>query len=199
MRFLTFRTILLTGFILSMITSCKKDPDNPGTTAQKPKVGTTWTYNYYTYYNTGGLATSGIMTHKAVSEEMLGGETWLKIKDVADDTVLYWLKEKTGGLYQYTNNASYVLCKSPATLNETYNTFNKGSAESFIVKDVNLTLPTGIGDVVVNYYEGSKNGELADQIWYNANAWIVRQQGYRKPPLGVNYKYSALFIRSITY
>jgi hypothetical protein len=198
MRFLTFRNLLLAGAVMAGIVSCKKDPD-PGTNNQKPKVGTTWTYIYYTYYNNGGLATSGIVTHKAVSEEMLGGEAWLKIKDVAADTVVYWLKEKTGGLYQYTNNSSYILCKSPATLNDTYTTFNKGSAEDFVVKDVNLTLPTNIGDVVVNYYEGSKNGELLDQIWYNSNAWIVRHQVYRKPPLGVNYKYSALFIQSITY
>lgn len=163
-------------------------------------MGTTWTYRYYTFYENGGLATTGTITYKAKIEETIGGENWLRINDLGPDTTVYLMKEKAGGLYQYTNNNSYLLCKNPASLNETYNTFNKGSAEDFQVLGVNFTLPTDIGDVVANYYEGTKNGNLIDQIWYNANAWIVRHQVFRKFPMGtVYYKYSAMFLQQIIY
>ena len=112
--------IINIGLILFI--SCKDDPP-PSPPAQKPKVGTTWTYVYYTYYSTGGLATSGVITHKATSQVTLGGESWLMVKDVTADTVVYYLQEKTGGLYQYTNNSSNLLCKNPAVLNETYTSF----------------------------------------------------------------------------
>lgn len=91
------------------------------------------------------MATSQVITHKAKSEENIGGEKWLKIADVGADTTVYFLNTKAGGLYQYTNNNSYLLCKHPAVVNDTYNTFNNGSAEGFTVKTANDTLPTGIG------------------------------------------------------
>ncbi len=199
--YLNTQTILfaITGAIL--LSSCKKDNNGGAPPApQKPKVGTTWTYRYYTFYENGGLATTGTITYKAKIEETIGGENWLRINDLGPDTTVYLMKEKAGGLYQYTNNNSYLLCKNPASLNETYNTFNKGSAEDFQVLGVNFTLPTDIGDVVANYYEGTKNGNLIDQIWYNANAWIVRHQVFRKFPMGtVYYKYSAMFLQQIIY
>lgn len=194
----SFRIVLF-FFILTGIIACKGDPP-PTPTPEKPKVGTTWTYTYYTYYTNGGIATSGTMTHKAVNEVTLGGETWLTIKDVAADTVVYYLKEKTGGLYQYTDNNSHLFLKSPATLNESYTTRNRNTVMQYTVKGVNSSLPTNIGDVIVNFYEGYIGVDLIEEIWFNANAWIVRHQVYRKHPLGLNfYKYSALFIQDIDY
>ena len=168
---------------------------------QKPKVGTTWTYRYYTYYSYGSLATSQTIVHKARSEESFGGEKWLNIIDVSTDTTVYFLNTKTGGLYQYTSNNSYLLCKYPAAVNDTYNTFNSGATEMFTVKGVNDTLVTGIGDVPVNYHEGVKGAYLIDLIWYNDNAWIVRRYQYFKgpPPGNRYYLYSKMFIDNIVY
>ncbi len=195
--------LVISGYFLG---SCQKELD--GSTSggivpadQKPKVGTIWTYRYYTYYSYGGLATSKIIYHKARNEETIGGEKWLNIIDVDSDTTVYLLNVKTGGLYQYTNSNSYLLCKYPAVLNETYNTFNSGATEDFTVKGVNDTLPTGVGDVPANYYEGVKNSYLIDLIWYNKNAWIVRKHQYLKkaPPSTLYYMYSNMFIDNIVY
>ncbi|GAB2841546.1 hypothetical protein [Ferruginibacter profundus] len=208
-RIKTVLLLLLTGFLCS---SCQKEVngliDGGGSVIpvkQKPKVGTVWTYHYYTY-NTpgagGGIKTSIILTLKAKSEDVLGGEKWLNIVDVATDTTVFLLNEKPGGLYQYTNNKSYLLCKDPAAVNDTYNTFNNGSAEDFTVKLVKDTLPTGIGDIPVNYYEGVKLTYLVDQVWYNEYAWIVRKQYFiSKPGIGtwVYYRFSTLFLDKIEY
>lgn len=187
--------------VMLFLASCQKEAGggNNNTNNQKPKVGTTWIYRYYTYYVNGGLATSGTMTHKAKNVETIGGETWLNVVDIATDTTVYKLREKSDGLHQYTNSNSYLFCKNPATLNETYSTYNKGVPEDFTVKKVRDSLDTDIGKVLTNYYEGFVGGEIKDEIWFNANAWIVRHQTYRKPPLGTNYRYTALFLQSITY
>lgn len=185
-----------------LFSSCQKENkgnNNNNNTAQKPKVGTTWVYSYYTYYNTGGVASTKTVTYKAVSEVTLGGETWLKINETVVDTTVYYLKEKADGLYEYANNTANLFCKEPAAGGQTYTSFHNGATENFTVVSAGITLPTNLGDIKVNYYEGRKNGEQADDIWYNTSAWIVKHQGYRKPPLGTNYKYSALFIQSITY
>ena len=115
------------------------------------------------------------------------------------DTTVYLLREKSDGLYQYANNDANLFCKNPASLNETYTSYNRDSMEVFQVLGAGIDLPTNIGDIKVNFYEGRRSGNLIDEIWFNANAWIVRHQFYRKPPLGSYYKYSALFIRDITY
>ncbi|MFZ1369919.1 MAG: hypothetical protein WAR78_06040, partial [Ferruginibacter sp.] len=123
-----------------MISSCQKEIDgivNGATTApanQKPKLGTTWIYRYNTFYSFGGLLSSKFVTLKAKTEEVHGGETWLNIVDMDADTTVYLLNTKTGGLYQYANNNSYLFCKYPAAVNDTYNTFNKGEFEDFTVK-----------------------------------------------------------------
>ncbi len=199
-----YRNIKFVVPFLLVITlvSCQKESgnNNNNNTNQKPKVGTTWTYRYYTYYQNGGLATSATIRYKASSEETLGGEKWLKIIEMGPDTTVYYLKEKTGGLYQYANNASNLFCKNPASLNETYTSFNAGSSEDFTVLGVNQVLPTDIGDVPANYYEGRKSGDLIDQVWFNANAWILRHQVYKKFPMGVDFfKYKALFLQEIVY
>ncbi len=196
-----FRQGLMITAVITVLVSCQKENDGGGTpVSQKPKVGTTWTFSYYTYYTNGGVATFKIVTWKAVSEETLGGEKWLRINELGVDTTVYLLREKSDGLYQYANSTSNLFCKNPASVNDTYTSFNSGSAEDFKVLGAGINLATNIGDIKVNFYEGRKTGELIDEIWYNANAWIVWHQVYRKFPLGnVYYKYSALFIRDITY
>ena len=201
--------ILITGLIL--LNSCQKeitgeiDPGGGGggTTGMKPKVGTIWSYHYYTYWPIlgGGVRSVSILTLKAKSEETLGGEKWLNVVDVAADTTFYYLREKTDGLYQYTNGNAYLLCKHPAVVNDSYNTYNDGSAENFVVKGVQDTIPTGIGDVPANFYEGTKTGYLIDQLWYHTNAWIVRKTFYLKlpAPSPLYYKYSSMFLDAIVY
>lgn len=186
--------------VLTILASCQKENNGEVPVSQKPKVGTIWTFSYYTYYIGGGVATSKTVTWKAVSEETLGGERWLRINELGVDTTVYLLREKSDGLYQYVNSAANLFCKNPAVLNETYTTYNRDSIEVFKVLGVGIDLPTNIGDIKVNFYEGRKSIELIDEIWFNTNAWIVRHQFYRKFPLGFTYyKYSALFIRDITY
>lgn len=202
---------LLVFFVATvLLASCQKEVADTGSgsgtgvtppAAQKPKVGTTWTYNYTTFYASGGIETIKTLTYRAKEEETLGGEKWLNIVDVATDTTVFKLNSKTGGLFQYTNNSSYLLCKQPAAVNDTYNTFNAGSAEVFTVKSVNDTLATGIGKKPANYYEGVVGGTLIDFIWYNDNAWIVHKILWRKlaPPSTAYFRYSTLYISSIVY
>lgn len=193
-----------------LFTSCQKELEGLGNTGgggpvipvnQKPKLGTTWTYRYYTYNQNGSLATSAVIIHKAKTKITQGGEKWLNIVDMGADTTVYLLNENSGGLYQFTNNSSNLLCKFPALINDTYNTFNEGSAESFTVKGVNDTLPTGIGNIAANYYEGVKGAQLIDQIWYNEYAWIVRKSQYRNRSVLIPafYKYYTFFLDAITY
>lgn len=188
-----------------MIISCQKELRgiiaDPAVAVLKPKVGTVWIYRYYTYRSIdGGIATSDIVKYVAQNEKIITGEKWLNIVEVGPDTTVYFLQENIDGLYQYTNNNKYLFCKFPAVLNDTYNSFNRGSAEDFIVKGTNDTLTTGIGDVPVNFYEGNKGGLLKDWIWYHKNAWIVRHYVFLKFPLGVvTYRYSGMFLQSIVY
>jgi hypothetical protein len=147
---------------------------------QFPKVGTIWTYRYNWWNSAGGATNTKLIYHKAKSEETIAGEKWLKIVDVETDTTVYFLNTKIDGLYQYTNNASYMLCKYPATVGDTYNTFNGGSAEDFTVRAINDTTPTGIGNIPLSKYEGVKGGIIIDVVWYNKNAWIVWKYQYKK-------------------
>lgn len=197
---------LILFFVAGTILSCQKEINglsdgiiNPAD--QKPKVGTIWTYRYTTYQIVGSVIAVKVIYHKAQSEETVGSEKWLKIIDVDADTTVYYLNVKTNGLYQYTNNNSYLFCKSPAVINETYNTFNDGSTEDFTVKTVNDTLATGIGNIPANYYEGVKGGYLIDRIWYNKNAWIVHRVIWRKKPdpSTAYYRFSTMYIDNIIY
>lgn len=192
------------------LVSCQKEIDgsltgggviNPPPPPQKPKLGTTWTYRYYTYHSYGGVNIIKQVVHRAKAEETLGGEKWLKIVDVETDTTVYYLNEKTGGLYQYANNNSNLFCKDTAILDDTYSSFFEGSAVTMTVKGMNNTLPTGIGDVPANYYEGKRGSSLIfDKIWYNKYAWIVRKYKYHQFPVtGVYYQKSALYIDNIVY
>lgn len=209
-----FNSILFLFALLSILfISCQKEINglidgsiSVTPTNQKPKLGTKWTYRYYIYHANGSLYKSSIVVHFAKSEDSIAGEKWLNIVDVDTDTTVYYLNTKTGGLYQYTNNSSYLFCKYPSGINDSYTSFNEGAAENFIVKAVNDTLPTGIGDVPVNYYEGFKTIpsagiQLIDLVWYNDNAWIVRKSQYRSTSLVLPfyYKYYTYFLDNIVY
>ncbi|MBL7700894.1 MAG: hypothetical protein JNM14_01480 [Ferruginibacter sp.] len=200
--------ILVAGLLT--ILSCQKEIDgtNGGTIVppadQKPKVGTTWTYYYYWWNSPGGLTNSKIITHIAKSEETLGGEKWLKIVDVETDTTVYYLNTKVDGLYQYINSTPFLLCKYPASVNDSYLTFFGGTNELFTVKNVNDTTATGIGAIPLNKYEGVFDAFIKDILWYNKNAWIVWRQQYKKlvfanPPNTVIYLQSSMYINSIVY
>ena len=207
------KTCYLYFFILiigaSTIMSCQKEVNGltDGTTTitpadQKPKVGTIWTYQYYWFYGPGQPTHAKIVTYKAQSEEILGGEKWLKIVDMETDTVVYFLNTKVDGLYQFTNNGPNLLCKYPAVVNDTYTTFNGGSTEFFTVRGINDTIPTGIGDIPLSKYEGVKTAYIIDLLWYNKNAWIVWNYKYKLVPVSpspIYYLYSKMFIESIVY
>lgn len=197
--------LLLLPLAAVILWSCQKE--NGGGTnppaSQKPKVGTTWTYSYYIFNNDGSLHSTETVTYKAKTQETLGGETWLKVVNNANDTLVYYLKEKPDGLHQYANNTSNLFCKFPAALNDTYTSYNARGVEDFVVKGVNDILPTNIGDIKVNHYEGTKvigTPTIIDYLWYNEHAWIVRHHVYRKLVLsGVYYKHTSLLIQSIVY
>ncbi len=201
MRIKTFFTLVFFLLAIVVITSCQKESTPTPIPATKPKIGTQWTYRYLTYYPAGGLANNITLVMRIKGEVTLGGETWFNVVNNATDTTMFYLKEKTGGLYQYANSSSNLFCKYPAVLNETYSSFNAGGMEDFTVKGVNDLLATGIGDVLTNHYEGVKGGLLIDKIWYNNNAWIVRHEVYRliPPPSNTYYRYSNLFLDAIIY
>jgi hypothetical protein len=193
---------------LALLNSCQKELDYaiiPGTTPivlQKPKLGTEWYYRFYTFYSySGGLATSENLVYKAKSEEVINGEKWLQVVNVAADTTVYLLQEKADGLYQYINNNGYLFCKYPAAVNDRYTTFYSGEMEDFIVKAVNDTISTDIGDIATTYYETYKGSHLIDQVWYDPYTWVVWKQVNRKIyPLGTAYfKYSVLYLSKIIY
>lgn len=197
--------VLAVSFLFS---SCQKELDYeiiPGITPpvlQKPRLGTKWSYRYYTFYSySGGLATAENLVFKAKSEEIINSEKWLRIVNVDTDTTVYLLQEKSDGLYQFTNNNGYLLCKYPAAKNDTYTTFYSGEMEDFVVKGVNDTIITDIGDIPATYYETYKGTHLVDQLWYNPYTWIVWRQVNRKVyPLGTAYyKASVLYLFKIEY
>ncbi|MEP7254380.1 MAG: hypothetical protein ABI666_01325 [Ferruginibacter sp.] len=204
-KFFVFTFILFAGG--SLLSSCQKEINlttgsgSPATPVnQKPKVGTVWTYLYTKYYSFGGVFSIATVVYKAASEETLGGEKWLKVIDQATGATVYLLNEKTGALYQYTNNSSNLFFKYPAVVNDSYSTYNSGSSEDFTVKEVNVTLSTGLGDIVVNHYEGSSGGSLKEELWYNENVWIAWQYVYFQPPFGAPlFRISTLFLQTITY
>lgn len=197
----TFFKLVFIFLAIVTMQSCQKSSTPTPVVVSKPKVGTQWTYRYLTYYPAGGLANNITLVMRIKGEVTLGGETWFNVVNNATDTTMFYLKEKTGGLYQYANSSSNLLCKYPAVLNDTYSSFNAGSMEDFTVKGVNDLLATGIGDVLTHFYEGVKGGFLIDKIWYNNNAWIVRHEVYRliPPPSNTYYRYSNLFLDAIIY
>jgi hypothetical protein len=197
--------MILGGCLMS---SCQKEIDGTigGTIVppadQQPRVGTLWIYQYYWNNGAGNPTHFKSVSHRAKSEEILGGEKWLKIVDVETDTTVYFLNTKPDGLYQYANSNPYLLCKYPAAVNDSYTTFNGGATEFFTVRGVNDTIPTALGSIPLSRYEGVKTGYIIDVLWYNKNAWIVWQHQYRLvsvSPAPIYYLYSRMFIESIVY
>lgn len=191
-------TLLLVSIVI-LLASCQKENDNTQPVAQKPKVGTTWIYSYYIYNPQGGVISSKFLTWKAVAQETIAGESWLRINELVVDTTVYLLREKTGGLYQYDNSSAQLFCKNPANTGDTYSSFYRDTTLAFTVSMAAFTYGSNVGDVKTNFYEARRNGNLTDEFWFNENAWILRQQSYRKPLFGSYYKYTAHFIQSITY
>jgi len=202
-RYSLFFLLALSGvFFLS----CQKEIDGSlaegfASPDQQPKIGTTWTYRYYTYNQDGSLADSKFLTYRAKTEDTIAGEKWLNVVDVDKDTTVCKLQLKADGLYQYTNNTSSLFCKDPAFVGDVYNTYNAGFPDTFYVRGMKDTLSTGIGDIPLNYYEGYRSGLRIDLIWYNKNAWIVWKTLYQnRARVGFFwYKYSSMFLEQIVY
>jgi hypothetical protein len=124
----------------------------------------------------------------------------LRIIDEATQATIYYLQVKTGGMYQFANNTSNLFLKDPATLNDTYSTYNNGAPEDFTVKGVKVSIVTGVGNTEVNYYEGVKNALVIDKIWYNSKVWIARHELFVKfSPISPYYRYSTLVLQDIYY
>jgi hypothetical protein len=187
-----YQQALLLFVMTAIIFSCNKGGSDGPVAVTSPRVGTTWTYQLDTYGAGGTSYTSNTLVYKVSNEQSLGGETWLNITDSTSTTV-YLLRQKTGGLYNYANSTANLLCKDPATVNDTYSGFFSGAAESFTVKEVGTTIGGGISvlgtvfpDFTVNRYEGTQAGILKDIIWNNSNAWIVRKETYAVNLSGIN-------------
>ncbi len=195
------KALFLSIFISSIAASCSKSSDDPVPVVKTPKLGTTWTYQMDKYGVNSNTFTTSTVKHKATSELNIGGETWLRI---TDDTLglVYILNTKTGGLYQYDNSVSNLLCKYPATVNDSYNTYNYGAAETFTVKETGLSLGSSNGASFynVNRYEGVKSGMITDQIWYNNEVWFARRETWI--PSGVipgSFRRVRWILQSVTY
>jgi len=189
---------------LVMFSSCQKEidgtlPGGPGVIAptnKKPKLGTTWTYRFDTFYSNGFLDKTTTVVHQAVSEEAHGTETWLNVIDTATHNTVYLLKEKTGGLFQYANNNEYQFCKDSATLNESYT----GYEGTFTVRGVRDSLAGYLGTYVVNYYEvGPPGGDISNKIWYSPYYWIVQRFVYTRNLSNIYYRRSAMYLTQISY
>jgi len=192
-------TLLLACFISGFVSSCKKS--SPAATAPavtKPRVGTVWKYRYKTFDGAGVVYTTTNIIYKASSEQTLGGEKWLNITDSTNATV-FLLNVKTGGLYQYANNTSNLLCKDPAAVNDAYTSYNEGSAEDFTTKEVSVLLAAPINDVTVNRYEGVKGGNLTDIYWYNSDLWMVKREFYKVNLMGFWHINKRWELTAITY
>jgi len=170
----------------TMFVSCSKSSDDPTTpTVKKPALNTKWTYQLDSY-NTGNTSfSSTTVVHTASSQVSMGGETWLR---VTDDTMglVFLLNAKTGGIYQYDNGASNLLCKYPAAVNDVYNTSNGGEPETFTVKYTNFSLipVSGAEFKNITMNEGVKNSVVRDQLWYSDEVWIARRETWK--PVGLN-------------
>ena len=158
--------------------SCKKKDSTPPA-PDSPRVGTKWTYQYKTFDGGGMLADTYIFSYMASSEVTLGGEIWLNITDSLGAT-FFMMKLKPDGLYQYANNSAQLLCKDPATVGDSYISYNAGADETFTVSGVNtlINLPYPTNNVYVNSYNGEKAGNLRDIIWYNKDLWIAKMEKY---------------------
>lgn len=193
------RTFLSVLIVAGIFSSCKKTSSTTPETVTKPRVGTIWTYRYKTFDGSGIVVSTNNIVYKATSAQTLGGEQWINITDSVNATV-FLLNVKTGGLYQYANSASNLFCKYPAAVNDTYNTYNSGGAETFTVSGVDILVSDApMDDVKVNRYDGVKSGNLTDQVWYNENLWIMKMEKFAPNLMGVYQRNKRWELLSIVY
>lgn len=193
--------LLLIVVICGITASCSKSSDPVIPVTKTPKLGTTWVYQQDKFKADGINYITTTVTHKATSEVTLGGETWLKITDDTLATV-YLLNVKPGGLYQYADNASQLLCKMPAAVNDVYTAYNRGGSENFTVKQTGITVGSGGTSYNnINMYEGYQGANLWDKIWYNDAVWFARRETWRYDPFFLTFyrRDSRLILTSITY
>ena len=193
--------------IAILLQACQKGPDEIDISNQKPRVGSKWVYRYTTYTSMGGFIMSKDLTYRATAMETLGGEQWLKIVDSATGVTAFYLREKPDGIYQYINNNSYLMCKTPAAVNDTYTGFTATEAADYTVRSVGEVQAFGVlGNLTVNYYEGTITLPLtgthtADKLWYNKRVWIAQRYIYTK--IGVinptYYRSATLIIQNFIY
>ncbi len=176
-----FLTLLFIMAVLAISCSKSSTPD-PVSAPTKPRVGTKFTYRYKTFTPGGVVLTSQDVVYSITAEQTLGGEKWFQFSDPSGTPWLL-LNVKTGGLYQYANNASQLLCKFPAVLNETYAAYNNGATETFTVKTVDSLLAAPIADVKVNMYESTAGGFVTGYNFYNADYWLVKREIWQLNPV----------------
>ncbi len=168
------RTLLLPLTLIAFLYSnCKKD-DAP-VARTEVSLGTEWTYRYKKFDAAGVINKTISVKYRVSSEQSISGEKWFVITD-STQTPLFVLTTRTDGLYQYTNSNDYLLCKYPATANETYSSYNNGEDEDFTVKEAGATVNVPKGDIMVNRYEGEQGGIVKDIIWYNPDFWFVKKE-----------------------
>jgi hypothetical protein len=162
--------------------SCKKSSTTVEPPVTKPRVGSKFTYRYKTFFPSGLINTSQDVVYSITAEVTLGGEKWFQFSEPSGTPWLL-LNVKAGGLYQYANNASNLLCKYPAAKNETYNAFNNGATETFTVKAVDSLLAAPIADVKVNMYESMAGGYIMGYNFYNPDYWLVKREVWQLTPV----------------
>ncbi len=184
--------ILIAVFVLF---SCKKT--SKPEVVEKPRSGTKWTYNYKTYNGIGALSSESFINLTA-TEETIANEKWLVLKNDAGATV-YTLQEKANGLYQYVNNASYLLAKHPAMVNDSYPSWYNGAAITYTVKAVGDSILAWNDIYSTTYSEGVQNAKIFDKIWYNPNVWFVLKETYAISPFGVYHLDTRMTLSEISY
>ncbi len=164
-----------------------------------PKVGTKWVYRLKKFNAAGILQTTTNLTYTISAEQTMGPDKWFVITDSTGATV-FVLNQKPDGLYQFQNSGAHLLCKDPALANDSYDTQNDGSDETFLVraKDSTVTLP--YGDLVIQSYEGQQGGVLKDIIWYNSTVWFAKKEVYVLNTFtGLNHVDTRLELVDLTY
>ena len=106
----------------------------PRRPTKNPKWGTTWTYRYYIYHQDGSCTSLFTLTYKAKSLDTLGGETWLRIIDVDADTTVYYPEKQGRRFISIRQQRIQPFLQDPASLGDSYTTYNEGGPENFIVK-----------------------------------------------------------------
>jgi hypothetical protein len=166
-----------------LVISCSKSstPD-PVPTPTQPRVGSKFTYRYKTFYPSGLILSSQDVVYSITAEVTLGGEKWFQFSEPSGTPWLL-LNVKSGGLYQYANNASNLLCKYPAVRNETYNAYNNGAVETFTAKAIDSLLAAPIADVKVNMFESTAGGYVTGYNFYNPGYWLVKREVWQLYPI----------------